>query len=397
MSGLSTALVMAIRLSPILAAAALAACGSAAAPTVAGACDRFAARDGSDRNPGTEAQPFKTVQRLADELEPGQTGCLGAGTYDEEVKSGYVLRISDGGRPGRPITIQSRPGERARLEGVLFFPEDAPHVTLREVDIDGRAAWLDDDKVTVAITAADVTFEDNRITNRGLKSCMILGSNDGWGRADRAVIRRNVFHGCGDPAHRLLDHGIYVENARDGEISENVFYGTSAFAVHLYPNAQGMRVTRNVMVDNGGGVIVAGDEHFSSSGNVIERNVIAGSRAAQGISISWSDGAGSGNVARDNCLGEGARGPLERGPGLAVSGNVVAEPEFVDADARDYRLRPGTACAEILGGDVVAGARSVEPAVRKVLKRCTKAKRSRLGRRARARCARAARRASRRS
>ena len=397
MSGLPFALALAIRLTPILAAAALAACGSATAPTVAGACERFAARSGSDANAGTEAAPFKSVQRLADELEPGQTGCLAAGTYDDEVKSGYVLRISNGGRPGAPITIQSKPGERAKLEGVLFFPEDAPHVTLREVDIDGRADWLDDDKVTVAITAADVTFEDNRITNRGLKSCMILGSNDGWGRADRPIIRRNTFHGCGDPAHRLFDHGIYVENARDGEISENVFYGTSAFAVHLYPNAQNMRVTRNIMVDNGGGVIVAGDDRFSSSGNVIERNVITKSRSAFGISISWSGAAGSGNVARDNCIGEASEGALERGPGLAAAGNVVAEPEFADAGARDYRLRPGTPCAQVFGGDVVTSKPAAAKSPSSTLRRCAKAKRSRMSRRARTRCARAARRASRRS
>src|SRR3954463_6254971 len=76
MSGPLALLVMAIRIAPVAAALALAACGSGVHATIAGACDRVAARDGSDRAAGTLDAPFHTVQKLADALQPGQTGCL---------------------------------------------------------------------------------------------------------------------------------------------------------------------------------------------------------------------------------------------------------------------------------------------------------------------------------
>ena len=39
-------------------------------------CDLVASTLGSDSAPGTLTQPFRTVQKLADTLAPGQTGCL---------------------------------------------------------------------------------------------------------------------------------------------------------------------------------------------------------------------------------------------------------------------------------------------------------------------------------
>ena len=347
---------MSLRLSAILAAAALSACGTAATPDVAGACDRVASPSGSDRADGTTEAPFRTVQRLAGALEPGETGCLREGNYDKRQDGGYVLKVKKGGRPGMPLTIRSYPGERARLEGVVYFTKQAPHVALRDVDIDGRARWLRDDPVSIKVMAADVVLEGNRITNRGLKSCVILGSNDGWGRAVGTIIRRNVFHRCGDASRAMQDHGIYAENAADGEISGNVFWGTAGYAVHLYPNAQRMRVSRNVMHDNGGGVIVAGNDEHTSSGNVIERNVIARSRKDHNIALYWEAGVGRGNVARNNCLFDGEDGDIDDERGLTVLDNVSGDPRFVNPGARDYRLAKGSRCAGILGANVASAA-----------------------------------------
>jgi hypothetical protein len=364
MSGRFALLVMAIRIAPIAAALAIAACGSGVHPTPAGACDRVAARGGSDRNAGTAGSPFHTVQRLADSLKAGQTGCLRSGTYDEMTPGQYVLKFFHGGRPKAPVTIRSYPGERARLKGVVYFPQGSPHVTLRDVDIDGRAPWLTSDTVTVQIMAADVTFEGNDLTNRGLKSCMILGSNSGWGRAVRTHIRRNVIHGCGNPGHGMLDHGIYAENVLDADISGNVFWGNAAYAVHLYPNAQGTRVTRNVMADNGGGVIFAGEGSRASSRNLVERNVIARSRHDFNITFYWPtrQTVGTGNVARDNCLFDGARGNIARQVGFAAAGNVIADPKFANPAARDYRPAAGTACSRLVGAGIARGAGLAKPA-----------------------------------
>src|SRR3954451_23391027 len=99
----------------------LAACGAHAEnPT----CDKVAAPGGSDNAAGTADAPFRTAQVLADSLTAGQTGCLRAGTYNED------LTIRQGGRPGAPVTIRSYPGERLRVVVGSWLARRAEYVTI---------------------------------------------------------------------------------------------------------------------------------------------------------------------------------------------------------------------------------------------------------------------------
>ena len=133
---------MAIRLTlrsiPLLAVGAyLAACGNAG-PASASDCDVVAARDGSDRAAGTLAAPVKTAQEVVDRLEPGQTGCLRDGTYAETPNGPHALQFQHGGRDGAPLTLRSYPGERAKLVGLIWVEKGSDHVTLSNLEIDGR-------------------------------------------------------------------------------------------------------------------------------------------------------------------------------------------------------------------------------------------------------------------
>jgi hypothetical protein len=397
---------MAIRLTfrsiPLLAVGAyLAACGSAGTASADG-CDLVAARDGSDNAAGTAAAPFKTAQKLADRLEPGQTGCLREGTYAETPNGPHVLQFSHGGREGAPLTIRSFPGERAKLLGIVWVRKGSDHVTLSGVDIDGRGEESGN-AVSIQMMATDTVIENNDITNRHLRSCMIIGSNSGWGQARDITIRGNVFHECGSLDNGIHDHSIYVENLDGGEITGNVFWGSAAWAVQLYPNAKRVAVTRNVMDDNYGGVIVASENDFTSSGNVIERNIISNSGEGRPVKTSWGGPVGIGNVARGNCL-DGSGGTIRADDGLDVGDNVVASPGYVDRAAHDYRLVESSQCRAVVGGDPASeiGAAWVDTSPvlgRKVaLKKKTGCARYRKGTRTRKRClARAARARARRA
>src|SRR5436305_11244341 len=76
--------------------------GSAPAARAAAGCDRFASATGNDAWPGTASAPFATVQKLADALAPGMVGCVGPGTYAENVT------LTNGGRANAPITIRTQ-------------------------------------------------------------------------------------------------------------------------------------------------------------------------------------------------------------------------------------------------------------------------------------------------
>ena len=170
--------------------------------------------------------------------------------------------------------------------------------------------------------------------------------------AIRIVLRRNRIHDCGsnevDYNHH---HGIYVSNALAGRIVGNVIWNVAAKAIQLYPNAHRMRVVENI-VDGGppsirGSVIFGGNVLQASSGNLVERNVIAYARRYN-IESNFEGDVGSGNVARANCLWDGARGNIGRQIGFTATDNIVADPQFVDREKRDYRLGPNSRCRLVL-------------------------------------------------
>jgi hypothetical protein len=308
-------------------------------------CDRVAATNGSDANAGTLSAPYLTPQKLADSLASGQTGCLRGGSYSSSAT--YVLNLTRSG-----FRIRSYPAERARLVGIVQVKNTASGVTLSHLDFEGTGT-----QNTIQVYAADTVVEDNAITNlsRG-RSCMMLGDNAGSGAALRTIVRRNRFHDCGSVANDNKDHGIYTGNLVDGQILNNVFWNTAAYAIHLYPNAQRTRVAYNV-IDGGlpsvrGGIIVAGDTAYNSRDNVIELNVVAFSQTAN-IETWWGGTVGTGNLARKNCVWAGKQANIT-GSGLTATENLVTDPLFVNRASRDYRLSATGACRALIGIDPAA-------------------------------------------
>ena len=110
-------------------------------------------------------------------------------------------------------------------------------------------------------------------------------------------------------------------------------------------------MTNNVINGNGEGVSFgsesAGGEYhnaYASSGNVVARNIISNSRERYNVEAWWGGPVGVANVAKDNCLWNGAQGNVDALAGgfLAIA-NLVAKPGFVDAARR--RLQPARRAA----------------------------------------------------
>ena len=312
-------------------------------PAASPSCARVAAPGGSDSGDGTVGRPFRTARRLVQSLRAGETGCLRKGRYAGAVK------FARSGRRSAPIRLRSYPGERARLVGLVWIAKTADHVHITHMEIVG-----DGTENTVQVYGDDAKIAALDITNRRRgRSCLILGSNAGYGQAERPVVSRNFFHDCGSPANSYEDHAIYVENAADGLIIDNVIVNPAAFAIQFYPNAQRMRFAHNVVdVQRGirGGVIFAGDRRHRSNDNVVERNVITHA-ATFGISGYWESGSGSGNVARHNCLWGAGEAEVGTTVGFTATDNVVADPLFVNRAKRDYRLSRSSPCLPVVGYD----------------------------------------------
>ena len=331
------------------------ACGAAALTATAAAhgaatvtCTLYAAPNGSDTGSGSPTSPFATVGKLVDTLGPGQTGCLRGGTYTQNE-----VAFRHGGRDGAPLTLSSAPGETATLNGgIVYVPHGSSHVTIANLHIDtaravGPGLQLMSD--TTTLVGDDITNESTHGT------CVMLGNNDGWGQAVDTVIEDDQIHDCGSTAYGNQDHAIYFDNSVGAVVDHDVIWNTAAYPIHLYENAQDSRITENVIADNGYGVIFAGSNDHHSNGNIVERNVIAGTRYSYDVDSYFPAAVGHGNVAADNCLDGGLHGQIATVRlGFSTQNNVVADPMFVDAARHNYALRPGSPCLAVLGENPAA-------------------------------------------
>jgi parallel beta-helix repeat protein len=92
-------------------------------------------RTASDSNPGTESQPFKTIGRGVQSLEPGDTLLIKAGTYRE------MVNLHRSGTQADPIRIRAYPGD----EGKVIINAAEPVTNWRKCagpgDCDGNSHW----------------------------------------------------------------------------------------------------------------------------------------------------------------------------------------------------------------------------------------------------------------
>jgi parallel beta-helix repeat protein len=316
-----------------------------------GGCARFAAPSGSDSASGGAAAPFRTAQRLADSLGPGETGCLRAGSYD----AGVTFR--HGGSPGAPITLRGYPGEKATIHDLVWVSKTAPYTIVEGLYLNGRGI----DHPSPTINADDVTFRANDVTNDHTDICFLLGDSDGhYGRADRAHIERNRVHDCGRLPATNHDHGIYVESTRDADIEGNWFYDNADFGVHLYPDAQHTTVRGNVIDGNGMGVTFSGEGGHASSNNTVEGNIVSNSTIRWNIESWWADDIGNANTAKRNCLQasnhdhwynqHGGIDPNQTGF-TATTNTTVTDTGYVNRRGGDLRLAPQSPCRRYFASD----------------------------------------------
>jgi len=83
----------------------------------------------SDANPGTEAAPWKTINKRSKNLCPGDTVLVKEGKYveadptDEKASIGCEsgtmgVLVVRSGEPGRPITFRAYPGHEVKVEAI---------------------------------------------------------------------------------------------------------------------------------------------------------------------------------------------------------------------------------------------------------------------------------------
>jgi parallel beta-helix repeat protein len=317
---------------------------AARADSSATTCDKLSSPQGSDAGTGTATAPFRTAQKLADSLAPGQVGCLHAGTYTGG------LRFNHGGGPAAPIVLRSYPGERALITGRLWVPRGSDYVTVADLDLNGNHQSEAKPLPSPTVNGSHATFESDDVTNDHTEICFVVGSST-YGVADSTVIANDRIHDCGVMPAANHDHGIYVQDATNTQIVDNLITHNADRGIQLYPSSTGAVISGNVISENGEGIIFSGDGGVASNGNVVEHNLIVNSLIRRDVESWYPAGnpLGVGNLAQNNCVS--ARGIDTGAGGFTARNNITASAgELVATGDGGFRPASGSACAGAVPG-----------------------------------------------
>ncbi len=166
---------------------------AALAPAARGETFYVDARKGLDTNAGTRNAPWKTIQKAADALRPGDTVQVEAGNYPERIQ------VINSGARRRPITYAAN--GRAVTEG---FRVTADHIRVIGFEITSRIR-LSRESYGVYVRGRHVEIVNNYIHDVYHDGIMVSGEGD----PDSPLTAFNIVRG--NRIYRASGSGIHVE------------------------------------------------------------------------------------------------------------------------------------------------------------------------------------------
>jgi hypothetical protein len=319
--------------------------------------------NGSDAGAGTSAAPFRTIQRAARAAGPGDTVWVRPGVYHGSER---IVSVERGGAPGRWVTfISERQGE-AVLEGqnghslaAWYFGPGVGYVRVEGFEIRNLKEHAFD---TYGGGVHDLIIARNHVHHIGRYCTDTSNGRTGASLGEgtrRVTFDGNVWHDIGrlapgengcSPAteyYQNHDHGIYVADADQITIRNNVFYNFSrGWAVHRYfsrgSTSRGLAVLNNTFVGQNpyrpGQIILA----TPTVGLRIENNIFY---SPQSAALYFEDSKFPEGSVRHNMIYGGVI-RIGRVKGVTFSTNwEKTDPRF--AGATDFRLRSDSPAIDV--------------------------------------------------
>jgi hypothetical protein len=292
----------------------------------------YASTSGSDSNPGTQAAPWRTIQKALNTLTAGQKALIRAGTYTED------LRFDRTGTASAPITIEAYPGEKPVVDSAFVR---------RGLDIGSTGAYL---------RVKGLTFEESAFESGGHIDIYghhieITGTElrNGKGKgvytdesSHHVHIIGNWIHDNATPGGGQQDHGIYLQGA-DHLVANNVIYNhPDGFGIQVYDqNSRSIIVSNTVTNSAHSGIVLGGSGGVD---NIVVRNNIFAHNSKNGLdydstcpqsatvehNVFWQNGSGgTTHIDSQSCSGVN----------LSGGNRLGANPAFVDQPNRNLHIQ----------------------------------------------------------
>ena len=345
----------------------------------------YVSPNGDDGADGSIAHPWKTPQFAVMWLRPGAVINLMAGTYHGSIE------IKTKGTEQLPAALRAAPGQevivtyseafvaqqKARIatvgkEGALGADGKSLHypslitVTGSYVEVSGLHLVGVRERLPMnlysenGISLAGGGGEGCRILYNEIEQTGHCGVKE-MGHGGRGIlIEGNYIHDLGQTSH---DHAIYLP-ADEVTVRKNLLMNTAGWGVHAYTAPRRLVVDHNIIAGNDQDAVIlggseckvfntiffknpAGGVFFFRRGcrdNTVVNNIIVGPGPLRFDSLGSTLPADQpqNNTIDHNCIIDSPRTIAL--PASAGAHNIQAEPQFVDAERLDFRLKDGSPC-----------------------------------------------------
>jgi parallel beta-helix repeat protein len=239
------------------------------------------ATTGSDANPGSQSQPFQTIDRGVRALHGGDTLYIRGGTYVNQNLGYYgPTPIPNGTSWATATTIAAYSGETVWLKeaGIAMVNGNA-YIIFDGLHFDNGGLYLDS-------SAHHIRFQNGEFTNSQSSGANMFIQGSGW---NLEVLNTKIHNaGGGDAGKGCTDiwgcYGMYWEG-RDSLFDGNEVYDNAGYGFHIYhsgDNDVANNIVRNSTFYNNGffdlrpifgcGLIVSSGPNNQVYNNVVYNN-----------------------------------------------------------------------------------------------------------------------------
>lgn len=267
----------------------------------------YVATNGNDSNPGTEAQPWLTIQKAADIMTAGNTVYIKEGVYNEEVIP------QNSGNSGNYITYAAYPGDTVIIDGNgislpsnylsgLFDVSDKSYIKISRLKIINagpnrynagimisNSSYIIVEKTHTYNTVSsgigvwwsnNIIIDNNEVElacNDGTQECITIAGTDTF------EVKNNHVHDAGPSTNG--GEGIDVKNgSSNGKVCNNFVHHLNRLGIYVDAwdkHTYNIEVSKNVVSDCDFGVVVASEqggllEDIKIYNNIVHNNKFVG-------------------------------------------------------------------------------------------------------------------------